>query len=171
MILFPALAYLIFFICGENFLDLFYCTQDKLFSIPIFIAVGIIVGLIVIYITDLPYFDKPLSRYKNLLSNLKINIFQAFFLSFCAGFGEEVFFRGAVQPYLGIWLTAIFFVAIHGYFSYKNIPLNVFGIGLTLFIALIGWSAKEFSLWHAIAAHFSYDLVLLMFHRHTTKFN
>ncbi|MBK7566807.1 MAG: CPBP family intramembrane metalloprotease [Bacteroidetes bacterium] len=32
------------------------------------------------------------------------------FLSFCAGVGEELLFRGAIQPWLGIWLTALLFI-------------------------------------------------------------
>jgi len=165
LILFPLLARLVFFVAGKNFFELFRCAWSDLFSIPTFLSIGILFGLLVIYITELPYFDKPLSTYRNLLSHLKINRIHVFFLSFCAGFGEEVFFRGAIQPYVGIWLTAFIFVAIHGYFSLKNMPVNFFAVGLTLFIALLGWAAKELTIWHAIAGHFSYDLVLLMYHR------
>lgn len=92
---------------------------------------------------------------------------RAIYLSVCAGVGEEIFFRGALQPlpYAGIWITAIFFVAIHTYFSLKNWKKNVFALLLSAFIALLGWGARDFSLWHAIAGHFSYDLVLLMYLR------
>jgi hypothetical protein len=171
LLVFPLLAWLILFLAGEDFFSMFKCDWQDLFSIPTFLSIGIVFGILVIYVTELPYFDKPLSTYRNLLSNMKITRFHAFFLSFCAGFGEEVFFRGAIQPYAGIWITAVFFVAIHGYFSIKNMPINYFAIGLTLFIALLGWAAKEFTIWHAIAGHFSYDLVLLMYHRRTSGYN
>lgn len=169
LLIFPLLAWLILFLAGQDFFDLFRLSLRQLYSIPTFISIGIIFGLIVIWTTELPYFEKSLSKYRNLLSDLKINRFHAFFLSFCAGFGEEVFFRGAIQPFLGIWITAIFFVAIHGYFSIKNRALSIFAVGLTLFIALLGWAAKEFTIWHAIAGHFCYDLVLLMYHRKTNN--
>lgn len=168
--IFPALAWLVFWIAGKDFFSLFSCTWRDLYSVPTFLSVGILFGILVIYISELDYFDKPLSSYRNLLSNLKITRFHAYFLSICAGFGEEVFFRGAIQPYLGIWITAIFFVAIHGYFSRKNKVVNIFAAGLTLFIALLGWAAQEFTIWHAIAGHFSYDLVLLLYHRRTSGF-
>jgi membrane protease YdiL (CAAX protease family) len=158
-------AWLIYLIAGNSFLDLFRIQLRDLYSVPTFISVGILFGILIIYITELPYFDRSLSKYRNVLAGMKLNYFHVFFLSFCAGFGEEVFFRGAIQPYAGIWITAIFFVAIHGYFSFKNKALSVFGIGLTLFIVLLGWAAREYSIWHAIAAHFSYDLVLLMYYR------
>lgn len=168
LLVFPLLAWLILFLTGGDFYAIFFVSFENLLSVPTFLSFGILFGIAVIYITELPYFDKPLSSYRNLLSNMKITRFHAFFLSFCAGFGEEVFFRGAVQPYLGIWITAFLFVAIHGYFSLKNMPLNLFAIGLTLFIVVLGWAAKNYSIWHAIAAHFSYDLVLLMYHRRTS---
>ena len=171
LLLFPLRAWLVIFLSGGDFFSLFQIQWRQLISVPAFISAGIIFGLFVIYLTDLPYFDKSLSKYRNLLSDLKITRFQAFFLSFAAGFGEEVFFRGAIQPWLGIWITAFLFVAIHGYFSFKNWPVNIFAFGLTLFIALIGWSAIQFSIWHAIAAHFSYDLVLLLYYRRTSVYS
>lgn len=169
LIVFPLLAWPIFYFTGQTYTSLLSISWQQAFSIPTFISVGILFGLIVIWVTELPYFDRSLSKYRNLLSGLKINRFHAFFLSFCAGFGEEIFFRGAIQPLVGIWITAIFFVAIHGYFSLKNNALNIFAIGLTLFIALLGWAARDFTIWHAIAGHFSYDLVLLMYHRRTSN--
>lgn len=169
MIAFPLLAWLILFFANRSFFEIFTISLRQLYSIPTFISVGILFGLFVIWITELPYFDRSLSKYRNLLVDLKLTRFDAYFLSFCAGFGEEVFFRGAIQPFAGIWITSIFFVAIHGYFSRKNFAINIFAVGLTLFICLIGWAAQNFTLWHAIAAHFSYDLVLLMYHRRITS--
>ena len=169
MLIFPLLALIILLFTDRSFIELFYINLHQLYSVPTFISVGILFGLLIIWVTELPYFDRSLSKYRNLLVNLKLTRFHAFFLSFCAGFGEEVFFRGAIQPLAGIWITSIFFVAIHGYFSRKNLATNIFAVGLTLFICLLGWAAKEFTLWHAIAGHFSYDLVLLMYHRRTSN--
>ncbi len=102
-----------------------------------------------------------------MLNGYKVSRWSAFYLSVCAGVGEEVFFRGALQPLLGIWITAVFFVAIHTYYSFKNWRKTFFGVLLTLFIAVLGFAAREYSLWHAIAGHFSYDFVLLMYLRYT----
>jgi membrane protease YdiL (CAAX protease family) len=167
LIIFPLLAWPILYLLDISFQDLLYIEYEQLYSIPTFISAGILFGLGVIWMTELPFFEKALSKYKNLLSQFKITGFHVVFLSICAGFGEEIFFRGAVQPLLGIVVTAIFFVAIHGYYSIKNSKVNVFAILLTGFIILLGWGAKEFTIWHAIAGHFSYDLVLLAYHRKT----
>lgn len=168
---FPLLAWLVHFLGNTSFIESLKINLSELLTVPFFLGFGIAFGLLVIFLSELPYFEKPLSGYRNLLSNLKLTIFHAFFLSVCAGVGEEIFFRGAVQPWLGIWITAVFFVAIHGYFSWKNKAINVFAIALTLFIVVIGWAAEKYTLWHAIAAHFSYDFVLLMYHRKTSQYS
>ncbi len=148
---------------------MFYSPELDFGLIPLFLSIGIIFGLFVIWLTELDYFEKSMEKYKNLLEDYKLTFFYVFFLSICAGVGEEIFFRGIIQPVFGIWITAFFFVAIHGYFSIKNRRINVFALLLTCFIALIGWSAKEYSIWLAISAHFSYDLVLLFYYKYTNK--
>lgn len=166
---FPLLAWPIIYLSDKDYTDIFLIKTRDLYTVPTFLSAGILFGLLVIWMTELPYFENALSKYKSLLSNFKINRFYAVFLSFCAGFGEEVFFRGAVQPLLGIWITAVLFVGIHGYFSFKNGKVNVFAGALVFFIALLGWACQEYSIWHAVAGHFSYDLVLLMYYRRTNS--
>ena len=179
LILFPLVAWLILFFLpdswGLSFWDMFSITKMQLYLVPTFISAGIIFGLFVIWMTELDYFEESMSKYRNLLDNYTLNVFYVVFLSVCAGVGEEIFFRGALQPLMGIfighqlsiWITAIFFVAIHGYFSFKVWRVNIFAVLLTLFIGLLGWSAFKYSLWLAIAAHFSYDLVLLFYYKRT----
>ncbi len=167
LIIFPLLAWPIFYFTETPLAEVFAIEQRQLYSIPTFLSAGIIFGLIMIWMTELPFFSEALSKYKNLLSHFKISRFQAVFLSVCAGVGEEIFFRGALQPLFGILITAIVFVAIHGYYSVKDMRVNIFALCLTGFIILLGWASKEISIWHAIAGHFSYDLVLLFYYRKT----
>jgi membrane protease YdiL (CAAX protease family) len=173
LIAFPLLSWIIMFIIPNSyqvsFDTLFQIHKSDYGLIPLFLSLGIVFGLVVIWLTELDYFEKSMQKYKNLLGDYKLTVFYVFFLSICAGVGEEIFFRGVVQPVIGVWLTALFFVAIHGYFSIKNKRINIFALLLTCFIALIGWSAKEYSIWLAIAAHFSYDLVLLFYYRSTNE--
>lgn len=168
LLVFPLLAWPIFYFGEISFLELFHVEYPDLFSIPSFLSTGILFGLFIIWLSELPFFENALTDYKTLLSNFKMTIWRALYLSVCAGVGEEIFFRGAVQPFLGIWITAIFFVAIHTYFSFKNWKKNLFAALLTLFIVWLGWGAQEYSLWHAMAGHFSYDFVLLMYLRKTS---
>lgn len=49
--------------------------------------------------------------------------------------GEELLFRGAIQPRYGIFLTALAFAALHTQYGFPAAPLTVFAIGLVLGIA------------------------------------
>ncbi len=40
--------------------------------------------------------------------------------SLLAGFSEELLFRGALQPWIGIWLTSLLFAAAHGGTAHLN---------------------------------------------------
>jgi membrane protease YdiL (CAAX protease family) len=167
LIIFPLLAWPLLYWQDISWQDLFYADYETLYSIPNFLSAGILFGLAMIWMTELEYFEESLKRYKNLLAGFKLSRFQVVFLSVCAGVGEEIFFRGAMQPLVGVIWTAIIFVAIHGYYSYKEFKVNIFATFLTLFIIFLGWGAREFGIWHAIAGHFAYDLVLLAYYRRT----
>lgn len=71
-----------------------------------------------------------------------------------AGLPEEFLFRGAIQPQIGLFLTALFFGALHAinraYFIYATLA----GLGLG---ALAMWRGD---LWAATAAHGVYDALL-----------
>lgn len=162
---FPLLAWPILYFSGTPFLSIFEISRANIVSIPAFIAFGILFGLVAIWYTEHPYFEKDLATINSRLDGVKITRWNAFYISVCAGVGEEIFFRGAIQPLLGVWLTAFLFVAIHLYFSLKSWKINLFGVALTLFIAVLGWGSQQFSLWHAIAGHFAYDFVLLHYVR------
>lgn len=107
--------------------------------------------------------DKTRKFYSEIIHDLKLNIHEIIFISFCAGVGEEILFRAAVQYYLGIWLTAILFVAIHGYFSVRNWRISVYGGFMTLVIAGVGYMFDYVGLLSAISAHFAIDVVLLWY--------
>ncbi len=73
-----------------------------------------------------------------------------------AGVGEEIIFRGILQPYLGVWGTAVLFGLAH--------PLSP---SYTVYAALAGLVLGYLALWtHALLApmvcHAMYDGLLLM---------
>jgi membrane protease YdiL (CAAX protease family) len=79
-------------------------------------------------------------------------------ISLSAGVVEETFFRGFLQPRIGIFLSTLLFVLAH--FSYGQ-PLMLAGIGtLSLIYAfLVRWRQN---IWPAIAAHALFDSVQLL---------
>lgn len=82
-----------------------------------------------------------------------------FALSLSAGVVEELFFRGFLQPRVGIGLSTGAFVLAHA--SYEQ-PLMLVGITLLslIFAGLVRWRQ---SIWAAIAAHAVFDCVQLLF--------
>jgi len=79
-------------------------------------------------------------------------------ISASAGVFEELFFRGFLQPRIGIWLSTGFFVLAHA--NYEQ-PLMLVGIGLLslIFAALVRWRQN---IWPAIVAHTLFDAIQLL---------
>ena len=51
----------------------------------------------------------------------------AFLIAFCAAVGEEIAFRGALQPIFGLWPTAIFFALTHVQYTLTPATLLIVG--------------------------------------------
>jgi membrane protease YdiL (CAAX protease family) len=79
-------------------------------------------------------------------------------ISLSAGVVEETFFRGFLQPRIGIPLSTAFFVLAH--FSYGQ-PFMLLGITLLslIYAFLVRWRQN---IWAAIAAHTLFDAVQLL---------
>ena len=122
---------------------------------------GLLASGVALFIISRKFFEKEKAFYYNLIGRLGINRSGIIFLSLCAGIGEEIFFRAAIQPFLGIGLTSILFVLLHGYITPKNLRLSVYGMVLTVIIIGFGYLFERFGLTSAITAHAVFDLVLL----------
>lgn len=122
---------------------------------------GTMLGLLAKFIVSRPSMDTISMRYALLIQSLQTTRMDRFMLSLCAGVGEEIFFRGAIQWWFGIPLTAILFVAIHGYLNPKDVKLFMYGAFMTLMFMGFGWVANRYGLWAPIAAHMMIDVVLL----------
>ena len=72
-------------------------------------------------------------------------------LALLSGFAEELFFRGAMQPVLGLWLTSLIFGAVHvgpkRVFVVWSLWAFVMGVLLGAIFELTG------VLWGAVLAH------------------
>lgn len=112
-------------------------------------------------IVELPFFKPTMRFFVDLIKSLELNFAEIIFLSFCAGVGEEIFFRGAIQPYLGIWITSVLFVAMHGYLNPFNLRISLYGLFMTLIIAGLGYMTINIGLLSAIVAHTCVDIILL----------
>jgi membrane protease YdiL (CAAX protease family) len=129
------------------------------------IAVGCFVGIVIAILAKLlvesPLLDKVNAQYTHMLGRFKLSMNEIVFISLCAGVGEEILFRGALQPIFGVIITAIIFVAIHGYLNPRNWRLSIYGAFMVGAIAVIGWMSDRLGLLSAILAHTIIDIYLL----------
>ncbi len=145
----------------QNIFDFLKGIFHWFYQIILGIASGWILAFIGWRIIKLP-FSKPVRDFfTNLISNLELTLPQIIFISFCAGVGEEFLFRGAIQPLLGIWVTSIIFVFIHGYLNPLNYRLFVYGIFMTFAIAIIGYITEYVGIISSMLAHTVIDIYLL----------
>jgi uncharacterized protein len=153
------------FLCGmpeiKSFLQV-----DRIFSVwtGIGIQFGIVFGIFMLIMTNTETARKSFSMQHQLIKSLRLNLIDILFLSLCAGFGEEILFRIAVQQWLPPILASIAFVAIHGYILPNDLETTKYGLLVCLFILVLSYAISgEQGLWFCIAAHASYDFVLFYF--------
>lgn len=157
----PALAALWYFV-GKNPWEIMEFDQLLQPIQLIGLSFGMTYAVVCLYLFQLPVFENELDKQERLIASMNLKLIDKIFLSFCAGFGEEILFRAGVQHGLGIWVTSILFVAIHGYLNPKNWRLSLYGLALLPFIVCLGYAYNTFGLWFCIAAHFSYDLMIFL---------
>ncbi len=124
-------------------------------------ASGLAIGYGAWGLISRPFMRNVLLKYAMLIGPLMQSRLTRVLVSLCAGVGEELFFRGAIQHWLGIVWTAVAFVALHGYLDPRNWRLSLYGVFLTLTMLGIGWQAREYGLLAPMIAHTLIDVVLL----------
>ncbi|WP_158861350.1 CPBP family intramembrane glutamic endopeptidase [Lunatibacter salilacus] len=123
---------------------------------------GIAAGLALVIITR-DFFKDQLAFYQNLIQSFTWTQGSIIFVSFCAGVGEELFFRAGIQPFLGIGWTSVLFVAIHGYLNPSNWRISIYGVCMVGIIAGFGLLFEKWGIVTVMVAHMVFDWVLLTF--------
>lgn len=125
------------------------------------LVVGVAIGMLAWMLIRAPGFTPLRERYALLIGPHVQQRSMRIAISICAGVGEELFFRGALQPWLGIPVTAVLFVAIHGYLDPRDKRLFIYGAVLTLGMMVLGWMADVQGLVGPMVAHTLIDIILL----------
>ena len=129
------------------------------------LLIGLVVGFVTAkaawQIVELPFLADTKRFFADLIGPIKLSIPQIVFISLCAGIGEELFFRGAIQPMLGIWVTSILFVLLHGYLNPFNVSLSIYGLYMVVVIGVLGLITEHIGIIAAMTAHSVIDVVLL----------
>lgn len=137
------------------------------------LAVGALAGLAIAvgahYLIASPLLNAVNNSYARMLGRFRLTLSEIVLISLCAGVGEEMLFRGAVQPFLSIPITSVLFVAIHGYLNPRDWRLSVYGVYMTVGIALLGYLAETRGLLSAMVGHTLIDVYLLLYMQHTAK--
>ncbi len=81
----------------------------------------------------------------------------ALILGLSAGVGEELLFRGALQPRFGILLTTLLFTVVHVQYSLSPALLEILAIGL-----ILGWLRQKRSTSICIIVHAGYNFLSML---------
>lgn len=160
---FPLAGFVInYFLSSKSFWDIFISKQGIINELLIGICLGILAGLFAWRIIKLKILQPVREKYQNVIGSLRMNIRTIIIVSICAGVGEEILFRGILQSYFGIWVTAAGFVAIHGYLNPLDWRISLYGTYMTLAIVVIGYLHQHYGLTSAMLAHTMIDIVLFI---------
>lgn len=158
------LAFLIFkYFHGETLKAVFEHGYPTLAQL----IIGIVLGSAAAVIIGLVIKKSPISEIihdfyiVDMVSKMELSNFDRIQLSAFAGVGEELLFRGAIQPLLGIWVTSFIFIAIHGYFKFKSVGHMLFGLTMFGLSMLLGYLFEYTGLIAAMSAHAVYDVIML----------
>ncbi len=85
---------------------------------------GLIVVLLSWWTRDLGPMKKLSAEFREMLGDLSSPVIAV--LAVTSAIGEEVLFRGAVQPLLGLWLTSAIFGFVHGGLQKRLLAWTIF---------------------------------------------
>ena len=163
LLVFGAIGFvLIHFVQKRDLLDLLLLNSSVWQQVLIGTLLGVLITQLISIVVDIPWFYESKKHFVDLIGPVGLSLPAIVFVSFCAGFGEELFFRGALQYWLGIWITAILFVVLHGYIHLKDLKLSIYGAMLIIGSACFGYMADYIGLLSAMVAHTIYDIIMFI---------
>ncbi len=154
---------IIYFFHEGSFSDLFSHGFGFTTQLVVGIAAGLGSATVVLFLSTRPPIKEVLNDFAifKVISKANFSNFDKVQVSLFAGIGEEILFRGALQPVVGIWITSAFFIAIHGYFKFKSKGHLLFGFMMFGLSMMLGFLYETSGLISAMAAHAVYDMVML----------
>lgn len=85
-----------------------------------------------------------------------LTLLSAMVISLVAGVGEELAVRGVLQPRLGLWVSSLFFAAMHAFQYHWDVLLIIFLVSVVLGVVRIKTNTTT-----AAIVHFTYDFLLI----------
>lgn len=130
-------------------------------------AVGALAALVLLVLSH--FFEDWFTSFRELKSVIvqllgPVSVPVALYLALVSSIGEELLFRGAIQPFAGLWITAILFGVLH----MGPGALSTWSLWAALAGLLLGWIFEATgSLWPPIIAHFIVNTVSILSVRRT----
>ncbi|MBX3061346.1 MAG: CPBP family intramembrane metalloprotease [Anaerolineae bacterium] len=131
--------------------DLFVGTGLAVLMIFVAFGVGMLWQLLVS-----PEILEEQTQLSGLLSQSINTIGLALLIASTAAIGEEIAFRGALQPIFGLGATTIFFALVHIQYTLTPATFIIIIVGFSL-----GWVRQRYNTTTAIVAHFLYNFGLM----------
>lgn len=111
-----------------------------------------------------PLFFSLRRQLLDLVSRLDLDALNPLWISLSAGVGEELLFRGALQPILGIWWASFIFTLAHfrsGQFHSMNWQKLIYATSVFIGGLFLGYVFLEIGLIAAIVTHAIVNVVSL----------
>lgn len=138
-------------------------------GVSLWIQTGVGCGLTPLLVVVVHRITKSSSRLaeltdmsKVLVQNLNPSFLQISALSIAAGFGEEILFRGVLQPLIGLIPTSLFFAGLHTGFRFDRTVFRVYFLIVLVISILLGLTARYLGLPAAIMAHGTWDFTMIL---------
>lgn len=163
LLVFPIPAFIVLYFFEDYTISQFFDLENLSFSsISLGLLIGTFYAIVASKILSFRVFEEVPLKIDDFVRDLKLSTFTSLFLSICAGVGEELLFRMGVQYYLGPLITAILFVAVHGYIHPLNWKKSLYGFVVLPLSLILCYGFEIFGLWFSIAVHFTYDAILFL---------
>lgn len=159
---FPLIGFIInYFFQDTSFWHQFESPFSLTYQIVVGIVYGVLAGFMCWFVITSAFMRKSRIKYISVMREMNMSYFDIVFISICAGVGEEILFRGVLQDFLGIIITSVVFVAIHGYLKWNDWRISIYGVVMILVIVGIGIMFETMGVIAPAIAHTVIDIILL----------
>ncbi len=122
----------------------------------------VVVILIYNWTTKSKRFDALAQMSRYVIYELNPSFTQIVTLSLAAGIGEELLFRGVVQPLIGIVPASIIFAGLHTGFRFNKTVLRMYFVMVFIMSLILGLIARHIGLAAAITTHAVWDFTMIV---------
>jgi membrane protease YdiL (CAAX protease family) len=130
----------------------------------VWIALGVVVILFIVTILGSaltiafqPGLEDQIDKNLGTMTQNLSSFSGALMLGISAGLGEEILFRGAIQPRYGLVFTSIVFALLHVQYGFSFTILSIFGVSL-----ILGYLRQRINTSASIISHIVYDVIAVL---------